>query len=88
MKVEEEVGNKNQLMVLSHRSISGKIRYKNGGSINKKVLLYSTGNYIQYPMINHTGKEYKKTRMYIYVWLDHFAVQPKLTQYGKTTILQ
>ena len=28
--------------------------------INSKVLLYSTGNYIQYPMINHNGKEYEK----------------------------
>ena len=28
-----------------------------------KVLLYSTGNYIQYPVINHNGKEY--TYMYI-----------------------
>ena len=27
------------------------------GWINNKVLLYSTGNYIQYPMINHNGKE-------------------------------
>ena len=26
--------------------------------INNKVLLYSTGNYIQYPVINHNGKEY------------------------------
>ena len=26
--------------------------------INNKVLLYSTGNYIQYPIINHNGKEY------------------------------
>ena len=25
--------------------------------INNKVLLYSTGNYIQQPMINHNGKE-------------------------------
>ena len=25
--------------------------------INNKVLLYSTENYIQYPMINHNGKE-------------------------------
>ena len=24
---------------------------------------YSTGNYIQYPVINHNGKEYKKKRM-------------------------
>ena len=25
--------------------------------INDKVLLYNTGNYIQYPMVNHSGKE-------------------------------
>ena len=28
--------------------------------IDNKVLLYSTGNYIQHPMINHNGKEYEK----------------------------
>ena len=28
--------------------------------IKNKVLLYSTGNYIQYPVINHNGKEYEK----------------------------
>ena len=28
--------------------------------INNNVLLYSTGKYIQYPGINHDGKEYKK----------------------------
>ena len=28
------------------------------GWINNKVLLYSTGNYIQHPMINYNGKEY------------------------------
>ena len=26
--------------------------------INNKVLLYSTGNYIQYSVINHNGKEF------------------------------
>ena len=31
--------------------------------VNNKVLMCSTGNYIQYPAINHNGKEYK-TRMY------------------------
>ena len=25
-----------------------------------KMLLYSTGHYIQYPVINHSGKEYEK----------------------------
>ena len=39
--------------------ISGyKLLYK--GWINNKVLLYSTGNYIQYPMINRNGQEYEK----------------------------
>ena len=28
--------------------------------INNRVLLYSTGNYIQYPVINHNGREYEK----------------------------
>ena len=32
-----------------------------------KVLLYSTGNYIQYPAINHNGKEYEKECIYIYI---------------------
>ena len=27
--------------------------------INNKVQLYSTGNYIQYPVTNHNGKEYE-----------------------------
>ena len=34
--------------------------------INNRVLLHSTGNYIQYPGINHNGKEYKKECIYIY----------------------
>ena len=33
--------------------------------INNKILLYSTGNYIQYPEINHNGREYEKECMYI-----------------------
>ena len=32
--------------------------------VNNKVLLYSTGNYFQYPVINPTGKEYTKD-MYV-----------------------
>ena len=41
-----------------------------------KVLLYSTGNYIQYPVINHNGKKMNKniythththTHIYIYI---------------------
>ena len=32
--------------------------------INNKVLLYSTGNYIQYPVINSNGKRITK---YVYI---------------------
>ena len=35
--------------------------------INNKVLLYSTGNYIQYPLVNYHEKEYEKEHMYIVV---------------------
>ena len=34
--------------------------------INNKVLLYSTGNYIQYCVINHMEKN-KKKNMHIYI---------------------
>jgi len=38
--------------------------------INSKVLLYSTGNYIHYAVINHDGKEYEKNvHMYMYNWI-------------------
>ena len=33
--------------------------------INNKVLLYSTENYIQYPVINHNGKNILKKNVYI-----------------------
>ena len=36
------------------------------GWINNKALLYSTGNYIQYPVINHNGKEYEKEYIYVH----------------------
>ena len=36
------------------------------GWINNKVLLYSTGNYIQYPMINHNGNKYERICIYMY----------------------
>ena len=54
--------------------------------INIRVLLFSTGNYIQYPVINHKEKNMKKymyvyvcmhilyVYVYIYVYLNHFAV--------------
>ena len=33
--------------------------------INNKVLLYSTGNYIQYPVVNHTENNIKNICIYI-----------------------
>ena len=46
------------------------------GCINDKVLLYSTGNSIQYPVINHNGKECEKY-IYIYTKLNQFAIKQK-----------
>ena len=40
-----------------------------GEWINNKVLQYSTGSYIQCPVINHNGKDYKKEHMYMYNWI-------------------
>ena len=67
----------NRLVVANGERIQGGMEWEVGVSrykllyrewINNKVLLYSTENYIQYPMINHNGKVYiKKERMYIYV---------------------
>ena len=68
--------NRNRLTDIENRLLVAKGRGGGGGldwefgisrcqllyieSINNKVLLYSTGNYIQYPVINHNGKEYEK----------------------------
>ena len=59
--------------------------------INYKVLLYSTGNYIQYPVINRNGKEYENEYIYTYIYyiyMNHFAVHQKLAQHCKSTVLQ
>ena len=63
--------------------------------IDNKVRLYSTGNYIQYPVINHNGKECEKICVYMCVHiyylsiqLNHFAVYQKLTQCCKSNTLQ
>ena len=51
---------------------------------NNKVLLYSTGNYMKYPVISHNGKEYEKN---IYI-TESLAIHQKLTQHCKSTVLQ
>ena len=35
--------------------------------INNKVLLCSTENYIQYPIINHNGKKHEKELIYMHI---------------------
>ena len=37
--------------------------------INNKVLLYIIENYIQYPVINHNGKEYGKEHKHFKIFL-------------------
>ena len=37
--------------------------------ISSEGLLYSTGNYIQSPGIDHDGKEYKKKNVYMFDWV-------------------
>ena len=49
--------------------------------------MYSTGNYTQYPTINTMEKNMKK-RMYTCVQLSHFAVEQRLAQHCKSTILE
>ena len=64
----------------------------NIGWINNKVLLHSTGNCIQYPMINHSGKEYFKKNAYIYIYINEspccIAKCTEIKQHCKSTILQ
>ena len=67
-------------------SILADANYLYIGRINNKVLLYSTGNYNQYSVVNHNRKEYEKE--YICILLNHFAVHQKRTQHCKSTILQ
>ena len=66
----------NRLVVAKGEGIGGGMEWEAGVSrcnllyiewINNKALLYSTGNYIQYPMINHNGKEYYKQNIYVYI---------------------
>ena len=56
-------------------------------NINNKVLLYSTGNYVQCPVINHNGKECKKKNVYVCI-TESFAVQQRLAHHCKSTILK
>ena len=60
-------------MVAKGKGVGGGMEWEVGVSRCKllyierinKVLLYSTGNCIQYLMINHNGKEYFNKRVYV-----------------------
>ena len=56
------------------------------GSINYKILVYSTGNYIPYPVTNHNGKEYEKACICITYKLCCTAVINMIFQFNYTSI--
>ena len=56
--------------------------------INIKILLYRTRNYTQYLIINYSGKNEIYMCVYIYVLLNHSAIQQKLTQHCISPIVQ
>ena len=73
----------NRLVVAKGEGVGGRTEWGFGMSrckhlytewITNKVLLDSTGNYIQCPMANHNGKEYLKMHMYICI-TESFAAQ-------------
>ena len=47
----------------------GRCKLLHVGWMEKKVLLYNIGNYVQCPGINNNGKEYKKEYIYIYIYI-------------------
>ena len=46
---------------------------------NTKALLYSTGKSIQYPVINHNGKEYEKNLHILIAELLSYTVEINTT---------
>ena len=99
----------NRLVVVKGERVGGWVKWEAGVSrckllyiewINNKVLLYSTDNYIQYPMIIIMEKNILEKqnmcvcvcvcvcKIYIHVKLNHFAAQEKLTEKCKSPILQ
>ena len=58
----------------------GKLLY--GDWMNSEVLLESTGNQIQYPVISHSGKEYEKECVCVYIYFA--ATKTKLQHCNST----
>ena len=65
----------NRLVVSKGQGVGGGVHWEVGISRGKllstesinKVLLYRTENHIQYPMLNHNGKEYLKKNVDMYI---------------------
>ena len=73
-KTKADSQTENRLVIDKGEGVEGGMEWEFGISrckllytewINNKVPLYSTGNYIQYLLIHHNGKEYKKKNAYI-----------------------
>ena len=62
-----------------------KLLYMQG--LNNKDLLYGTENYVQCPMINHNGKEYKKEDTHVCITESLCSIAGINTIF-KSTILQ
>ena len=66
LKTNESIRNRNRLTDIENKLWLSRERDLGDGwngrlglaDVNYKVLLYSTGNYIQYSVIHHNGKEY------------------------------
>ena len=46
--------------------------------MDNKDLLYSTGNYIQYPVITYNGKEFEKEYIYTYTHTHYIYANESL----------
>ena len=68
MLAKGEVGNGGKYWEFGVRT--GKLLYITW--INSKVLLYRTGNYIQYPVTNHSGKECEKEYI-IHIYMNMYT---------------
>ena len=56
--------------------------------MNNKALLHCTGSYIQYPVVDHNGKEYEKDYVRVCVCVykkqNHLAVHQKKNKHKST----
>ena len=56
--------------------------------MGKDILLYSTENYISNHLWWNMMEDNVRKKIYIYVWLGHFAVQQRLKEHCKSVIIK